>query len=1053
MNTYHPAGWLRHCARACAALVVTALLFIGAPLSAQNTPTGSIEGRVQNLVTGDYLNNARVSIKGTNLVSLTDDAGRYRLKGVTAGTATLRVFFTGLDEQEIPVVVTAGQTIERDVSLTSKALYGEEIVTLGEFVVQSTKETNAAAIAVNEQRFSQNQKSVVSADQFGTIPDSNPGELMKWLPGVSVEYFANNIVGVSVRGLDSANTEITFDGMPVASAQSSTSGRGFEMKSASASDIARVEVRKLPLPEDSSNALGGSINLVRRSAFEYSKRKVEYRALFTSDIEDFGFSERDGPRDQKVQYWRPNWRISWTEPVSKKFGFAVTVGHDDVIANVHWSSPAWDFGNAAAATAAEARLAAGLPLTTPSVYNPARTQDLIHNNPIQDIKDYATLKLDWRPFPDLKFSYAISGSRYTNKTGDEMRYIWRTGTPLSNTRGNTYGSIGNGNIEYDMREAWRNTENPTLTNQIEAEWKKNAWTFTVRGSYSGTKHSFKDMEEGFFGSTTMPGSSLLNTGIGVGRANPRRITVNLLDQTLDFSQRIEAFDAVTGAPIDWSDPANMYIGGAVSRPAESKESIAALRLFTKYQFNFENPLSVRAGFDYDEQYRNVRRYDANLWTFVGPDHIAQTADDHAGQIRATTVKPSRDYVYNAPAAERINLASLYSLYVAHPDWFAYRDAESHRFSVADPKELSEKTTAGYIEFFGNFLSNRLGYAGGVRYEKSEAWGLGSLDRGAVSQVGLTGLAAAQARYIRKGARGEGENEGYFPSLHLNYNLTDNFIFRVGYAKTQAKNRFDRTVIPSTSVVAISNTSPFATVASGQLNVRNPDLKPWTANNYEAHLEYYTKQGGVFSAGVYRKNIKDYQVSKFALLDTPAALAEWGFGPEFTNFQVSTFLNDGVARLDGAEFEMRQPLNAILPNWARGFEFTGSFNYNDLRKRPGDNISVDFSNFYETQHKGSLSFRRDKFRAMVGLIRNGKVYRQRDDAAGHAGFRYYPAYTTADASIEYSITRWTTLFVSARNLTNALKRRIRVVDGAPEWSQLHIENSLGLTATAGITGSF
>jgi TonB-dependent receptor len=320
-------------------------------------------------------------------------------------------------------------------------------------------------------------------------------------------------------------------------------------------------------------------------------------------------------------------------------------------------------------------------------------------------------------------------------------------------------------------------------------------------------------------------------------------------------------------------------------------------------------------------------------------------------------------------------------------------------------------------------------------------------------VGLTGLAAAQARYVRKGARGESSLDDFFPSLHLNYNFTDQLVLRVGYAKTQAKNRFDRTVIPSTSIVAVSSTSPYATTALGQINIRNPDLLPWVADNFETHLEYYTKQGGVFSAGLYRKNIDNFQVSRFVLLDTPEKLAEWDLGPEFTNFQVNTFLNDGTARLDGAEFEMRQSLNAILPPWARGFEFTGGFNYNDLRGRPPGDISVDFSTFYETQWKGSLSYRRGKLRAMVGAIRNGRVYRQRDDAAGHEGHRFYPPYTTLDASIEYSITRWATVFVSGRNLTNATKRRIRVVDGAPYWSQLHIENSLGLTATVGVTGSF
>src|SRR6185503_17764876 len=180
------------------------------------------------------------------------------------GPVTLRVFFTGLDEQEIPVNVAAGQTVLQEVALTSKVRYGDtaDTVKLDQFVVASTRETNAAAIAVNEQRFATGQKSVVSADEFGTIPDSNPGELMKWLPGVSVEYFANNIVGVSVRGLDAVNTEIRFDNMPQASASTATLGtssrdRNFEMLGSSAADIARVEINKLRTPEHSSNAIGG----------------------------------------------------------------------------------------------------------------------------------------------------------------------------------------------------------------------------------------------------------------------------------------------------------------------------------------------------------------------------------------------------------------------------------------------------------------------------------------------------------------------------------------------------------------------------------------------------------------------------------------------------------------------------------------------------------------------------------------------------------------------------------------------------------------------------
>jgi TonB-dependent receptor len=973
----------------------------------------------------------------------------------------LRVFFTGLDAQEISVVVVAGQTLQQDIGMTSKQRYGDdaETIQMDEYVVEATKETNAAAIAVNEQRFSRTQMSVVSADQFGTLPDSNPGELMKWLPGVSVEYFANNITGVSVRGLDAANTEITFDGMPMASASTTTTGRGFEMLGASASDISRIEVRKLRTPETSANALGGSINMVRRSAFEASKPVLTYRALFTTDFESFSLSKRPGVQDTMIQGWRPNGQLTWTHPVSKNFGYAITVGHEDVLARVHWSSPSRNFGNVAQAQAARAQLAAGQPLSTVSVYNPARTQDLLHDNPKQDIKDYATVKLDWRPLPGVKMSYSLSGSRYKEKTGDDLRFTWATGTPVRNDSQSTYGATGAGAIQYDMREAWRNGTKPVINQVIDLEWRKDEWTVGLKGSYSTSKQTYRDVEDGFFQGTTMPGSTLPNTGIGVGKANPRTITVNLLDQTYSFSRRIESFDSVTGQPIDWSNLSNMYIGGAVSRPGKSIETIAALRLFLKRDFGTTNPLSVKIGFDYDELYRNRQRYDANLWTFVGPDHIARTPDDNAAQIEAINVKPERDSFYDSPPVPRLSMSRLYDLYVAHPDWFVYRDAESHRFSVRDPYEINETTYAPYVQVSGSLFSNRLSYIGGVRYERAEAWGLGLLDKGGAQGT----LAEAQARYIRKGARGEGANDDYFPSFEVSYNITENLVLRAGYAKTQAKNRFERSVIPTNTVNPTGTNSAFPD-ALGTINFRNPNLTPWKANNFEAHLEYYTPQGGVIGVGAFLKQISNNQVTKSVWLETPELLASFGLEAEYLDYVATTWVNEGKGQIDGLEFEIRQPLDGWLPGFARGFVFTGSYNYNNLSKfnYENGNISTDFQNFYETQAKASLGYHRGRFGVNAGLVRNGKVYRQRDDVtqtiSGQRiligeGHRYYPSYTTVDFSMEFALTKWAKLFLSGRNVTNAHKTRIRVVDGAPEWSQLHIENNLGVTYTAGISGSF
>jgi iron complex outermembrane recepter protein len=209
----------RHVGRLLGLATAILTLFAPARLPAQTAAAGAIEGRVQNVATGANLNNARVAVKGTNIVTFTDETGSYRLNGVPGGPTTVRVFFTGFDEQEITVNVAPGQTATQDVGLKSKSLYGAQdgTVQLDAFTVQSTKETNAAAIAVNEQRFASNITSVVSTEEFGPMVDSNPGEFLKYLPGIDVDYFANNITGVSVRGLGANNTELNFDGMSTAS--------------------------------------------------------------------------------------------------------------------------------------------------------------------------------------------------------------------------------------------------------------------------------------------------------------------------------------------------------------------------------------------------------------------------------------------------------------------------------------------------------------------------------------------------------------------------------------------------------------------------------------------------------------------------------------------------------------------------------------------------------------------------------------------------------------------------------------------------------------------
>ncbi len=135
--------------------------------------SGVIEGRVLNDARGDYLNNARVVLEGTSQEVFTDAFEQYRFSQVPAGEQKVRVFYTGFPLLERVVTVRPGETVQQDFNLgageTSSAAT-DRTVKLERFVVEATKEMSGAAIAINEQRFAANMLTVLSTDEFGTIP-------------------------------------------------------------------------------------------------------------------------------------------------------------------------------------------------------------------------------------------------------------------------------------------------------------------------------------------------------------------------------------------------------------------------------------------------------------------------------------------------------------------------------------------------------------------------------------------------------------------------------------------------------------------------------------------------------------------------------------------------------------------------------------------------------------------------------------------------------------------------------------------------------------------
>jgi hypothetical protein len=189
---------------------------LAAPSLRAQAGNGTVEGRVQDRVTGDYLNNARITVKGTNLVALTDSSGFFTLSGVPAGSPTLDIFFTGLDRRRSPFQ-SAGQTARQDIKLTSRSRHGGRGRSTRCLHRAVNRETRGAM--VNEQRCTGPKRASSVPTSSGRFRTAS-GELMKWHRASA--WSALRTTSWRQRARSRCCQRRSTDGMPVASASTAT---------------------------------------------------------------------------------------------------------------------------------------------------------------------------------------------------------------------------------------------------------------------------------------------------------------------------------------------------------------------------------------------------------------------------------------------------------------------------------------------------------------------------------------------------------------------------------------------------------------------------------------------------------------------------------------------------------------------------------------------------------------------------------------------------------------------------------------------------------------
>ena len=223
------------------------VLLINTALFAQ---TGKIEGKVTDANTGQPLAGVSVVEKLSGKGTATTAEGRYIIN-VEGKLVSLVFSYNGVTQQVDDIGVLEGKVTTQNLAITPKTKTEEGVVVRA--TSNARKETAAAIISF--QKNTNTVASVISAESIKRSPDRNTGEVLKRLPGASIQE-GKFIV---VRGLADRYNQAMLNGILLTSTEPDRKTFSFDLIPSSMID--NIVINKAFVPEYPGEWAGGLIQV------------------------------------------------------------------------------------------------------------------------------------------------------------------------------------------------------------------------------------------------------------------------------------------------------------------------------------------------------------------------------------------------------------------------------------------------------------------------------------------------------------------------------------------------------------------------------------------------------------------------------------------------------------------------------------------------------------------------------------------------------------------------------------------------------------------------
>jgi TonB-dependent receptor len=828
------------------------------------------------------------------------------------------------------------------------------------------------------------------------------------MPGVELDLVQGEIRTIRLRGLDSEYTQVTLDGVSLASADAnqgaSGNARAFSFEQVSLSSMDSIELSKTISADVDANAPAGTINLKTKRAFDRTGRRVSVQANLTAFSTRFNFDKSYGPDDRQSYKLHPGGIFDYSDVFFRgRLGINLNVSESMAYSANARTTITYNYSP----TAADPRPV--VPTALAFLHAP-RTNRRSTVNFTTDFKATQKLVLSL----GLLYNYADLNNpqrALTFNTGARNTVIGAD--PLLNFSTTTAASV---------------VSNPAAivklgqTITVLPKFEYRSGSLLIEGKFAGSNSISWYDPRGRRGSMRDAGGPTLSGLTYTAQRSSLRSADWHIVQT-------GGPDMANGA--NYTNPTiNLDDGRYALTDVYSGELTGTLRT------NLLLPITWKAGVKRHYEIRDFRLDTESLrFDLIGApargawvDYKSPFDFDMGGTNTDASLRSISGGTVWMP-----DLVRLGTFYRENPNRFVQNITATNFYNafIGNRRNYEETIDGGFL--MGTTNLGRATLRAGLRRENTYT---DSLEFDPVSAVDLNraGFTDTAGRantidglkyqfFSRPKIHREGSYGSYFPSASFKYRFNSNLDFQFGFSSTIRRPTFR-----DVAGVWLINDDALT------VNAPNPNLKPETSRNYSARLAYYFEPVGILAVNFFQNTVKGLFISN------RLTAQEFGYtgGLDLANYDfVTTTQSVNTVQVRGMEIEYSQSLS-FLPEPFKGLNVRSSYTRNYA--------AIPKANMIPHSINSGLSYGYRRINAYVNLN-----WRDNYPTTVTGNPRFYRHRTNVDIGGGYRITSRYNFFFAARNIFNEPYVVMEKVGANPAVAQFYEVN--GINWTFGVKGVF